>query len=53
MKKLKRKFKQTDKNCLNCDDRFPIWMTKNYCPFCGSVQVQWISEREESYANAL
>ena len=50
LKKLKNRLKQTHKTCVNCDRRFPFWMTKNHCPYCGSSQVQWVFEREERAA---
>ena len=46
LKKLRSRLKQTHKNCVNCERRFPFWMTKNHCPYCGSSQVQWVFERE-------
>ena len=51
LKKLKSKLHQTHKCCVNCDNQFPFWITKNRCPYCGSFQVQWIDEQEEEYAN--
>ena len=53
LKKLKRRLKETHKSCVNCDSRFPFWMTKNHCPFCGSSQVQWIFEHVQPIAPSI
>lgn len=50
LKKLKLRLKQTHKTCVNCNLKFPFWMTKNHCPYCGSSQVQWVFEQEEHAA---